>query len=141
LLKTILKAGEKFPAFLFTFIQNYNNMDIFQELAGINQKLIQKDYVACGYQALDFSTAGAKTPTVPVNAVYAEVKIESSVVSGIVGRRLNLGNGTVLTSVVGMSVVHMDYFDIIGSDSINNFRIILTTAGTHTAHIQYYRNI
>jgi hypothetical protein len=54
LLKTILKAGEKFPAFLFTFIQNYNNMDIIQQLAGINQKLIQKDYVACGYQALDF---------------------------------------------------------------------------------------
>ena len=114
-------------------------MDIFSELAAINKKLIPSNYVAVGYEALAFTTAGAKTPTVPTGVTYAEVIIESSVTSGIIGRRLNLGNGTLPTSTVGMAVAHLDYFDITGSDAITNFRIILTTAGTHVAHIQYYK--
>lgn len=113
-------------------------MNIEVELSNIKRALLPNDYVSVGYEALDFSTAGAKRPTVPVTAKYAEVKIESSVVSGIIGRRLNLGSTTLPTSVVGMSVAHMDYFDITGYDAINRFRIILTTAGTHIAHIQYY---
>lgn len=114
-------------------------MDFYTQLNQINQKLIPKNYIAVGYEALAFTTAGAKTPTVPTGAEYAEVIIESSVTPGIVGRRLNLGSGTLPTSTVGMAVSNLDYFDITGSDAISNFRIIQTQAGTHVAHIQYYR--
>lgn len=114
-------------------------MDFYTQLNQINQKLIPKNYIAVGYEALAFTTAGAKTPTVPEGVEYAEVIIESSVTTGIIGRRLNLGDGTLPTSTVGMAVSHLDFFDITGSDAISRFRIILTTAGTHVAHIQYYK--
>ncbi len=102
--------------------------------------IIGVDLTPCGYQGLDFSTAGVKTPTIPTNAIYMEIRIESSVVSGVVGRYLNLGaTGTQPSSTVGMPVSHLDFLDVTGTDAVNNFRIIQTQAGTHTAHIQYYK--
>lgn len=130
--------GESNFSLFYLYLIKIINMTIETELASIKRALLPKEYVANGYEALDFSTAGAKAFTVPAGTSYAEVKIESSVTSGIIGRRLNMGTTTLPTSSVGISVVHMDYFDIIGYDAIQRFRIILTQAGTHIAHVQYY---
>jgi len=105
----------------------------------LKRALMQKEMVACGYEALAFTTAGAKQPTPPSGSVYMEIRIESSVTSGIVGRYLNLGAATLPTSTAGLAVSHMDFFDVSGSDAVSNFRIIQTGAGTHVAHIQYYK--
>lgn len=114
-------------------------MNISEKLTTIARRLLTEDLVACGYEALAFTDDGAKTPTVPTDAVYMEIRIESSVTTGIVGRYLNLGAVTVPTASAGMAVSHLDLFDVVGSDAVNNFRIIKTQAGTHIAHIQYYK--
>jgi hypothetical protein len=114
-------------------------MDYSNDLRRINTTLLGIDLTACGYEALAFTTSGVKTPAVPAGTVYMEIRIESSVTTGIVGRYLNLGAVTAPSSTVGLAVSHMDFFDVAGQDAVNNLRIIQTQAGTHTAHIQYYK--
>lgn len=123
----------------FVYIYLKNIAMHIRQLRSISRSLLPNDYVSCGYQKLDFSTAGAKAATVPTGAVYMEVRIESSVTTGIVGRYLNLGAGTAPTATDGMGVSHLDFFDFAGSDMVNNFRIIQTGAGTHIAHIQFFK--
>ncbi len=115
-----------------------DNRELLQKITSI---LINDDYYCCGYEALDFSIAGVKQPTVPDKAMYMEIRIESSDVTGaIIGRYLNLGTTTLPTSTAGMAVANMDYFDVTGSDAVNRFRIIQVIGGTHIAHIQYLRH-
>lgn len=112
-----------------------NSKSYLRELVRINKF----NLTAFAYEALDVSSAGAKSLTVPTGAVYAEIRVESSVTLGIVLRYLMLGANTLPTSTVGLSLSNLDYFDITGYPNLLNFRVILTQAGTHTVHVQYYR--
>jgi len=50
-----------------------------------------------------------------------------------------LGNVTLPTASDGMALNHLDFFDIDNGTNMVNFRVIRTTGGTHTLHIQYYK--
>lgn len=102
-------------------------------------RITKYNLLSCGYQKLNVSTAGAKSLTIPTDARYAEMTIESSVTTGVVTRYLLLGNKTLPTSTDGMGLINLTTFDITGYANLLNFRIILATAGTHTLHIQYYK--
>ncbi len=110
-----------------------NSKSYLKELVRLNKY----NLLACGYQKLDVSTAGAKSLTIPTDATYAEITLESSVTTGVVTRYLEYGGTPTATD--GMGLVHLTTFDINGYANLANFKIILTTAGTHTAHIQYFK--
>ena len=101
-------------------------------------RLNKYNLIACGYQKLTVNGTAAAL-TVPAGASYAEVTLESSVTSGVVARHLELGATTLPTTTDGLAITHLLTFDVTGYPNLLNFRIIQTTAGTHTAHIQYYK--
>lgn len=96
---------------------------------------------AIGWQSLTVNnTAGGVALTVPTNATYALVIVESTVTSGTVIRYLEVGPVTnTVSTTVGIPRSHLDAFDIQGAENLKNFRAIQTTAGTHTLSIQYYK--
>lgn len=107
-----------------------------QLLTAIRNK---KDLIAMGYQKLVVSGASAQALTVPSEASYAEIRVESSVTASIPLRYLMLGAATEPTTTDGLALSHLDFFDIPNGDNIRNFRVIEVTAGTHTLHVQYYK--
>lgn len=96
---------------------------------------------AIGFQLLTVdNTAGGIALTVPENSTYALVVVESSVTVGVVVRYLEVGpTVSTVTSANGIPRSHLDAFDIQGTENLRNFRIIQTTAGTHTISVQYYK--
>lgn len=101
-------------------------------------RLNKYNLIACGYQKLTVNGTAASL-TVPDGAKYAEITVESSVTSGVIARHLELGTGTLPTTTDGLAITHLLTFDVIGYPNLLNFRIIQTNAGTHIAHIQYYK--
>ena len=96
---------------------------------------------AIGWQSLtvDATVAGVSL-TIPANATYALIVVESTVTSGSVIRYLECGNTiTTVTSTVGIPRAHLDAFDVQGAENLTNFRAIQVTAGTHQLSIQYYK--
>lgn len=101
-------------------------------------RLNKYNLIACGYQKLTVNGTAASL-TVPANAKYAEITVESSVTSGVVARHLELGATTLPTANEGLGITHLLTFDISGYPNLINFRIIQTQAGTHLCHVQYYK--
>lgn len=93
-------------------------------------------FKAFSYQKLTV-TGTAVSLTVPENAKYAEIRLESSVTSTIAARYLITGG--VPTATDGMALNNLDLFDISDYQNLVNFKAIQTGAGTHTLHIQYYK--
>lgn len=104
-------------------------------------RLNKKDLIAIGYQKLTVDgTAGGVSLTVPTNASYALIVLESSVTGQVAIRYLECGNTVyAVTATDGIGRSHLDAFDIDGKENMTNFRAIQTTAGTHTLHVQYYK--
>lgn len=100
--------------------------------------LAGKDLIALGYQKLTVDGT-AKSLTIPAGAIYAELRLESDVVTQVAARYLMLGTTTLPTSTDGLALNNLDFFDINNGTNLVNFRIIQTTPGTHTLHIQYYK--
>lgn len=95
----------------------------------------QTDLNAIGYEKLTVSST-AVALTVPANAKYALVVVESSVTSGFVINYLEYGAAP--TSSTGIPRSHGDGFDILGQQNLKSFKAIEITAGTHSLHVQYY---
>jgi hypothetical protein len=100
-------------------------------------KLAKYNLIACGYEKLTVSTV--KSLTVPTNAKYAMIYIESDVTDSIVVRYLELGTVTLPTATDGFPRSHGELFDVQGYQNLINLRLIQTQAGTHLAHICYYK--
>lgn len=100
--------------------------------------LSEKDSVAIGYQKLSI-TGTAQALTIPDEATYAELRLESDVTASVPVRYLMLGNDTLPTATDGLALNNLDFFDINNGTNLVNFRIIQATSGTHTLHIQYYK--
>ena len=101
--------------------------------------LFNKSLKACGYEKLVIDGASAQALTVPTEASYAEIRLESDVTTQVAARYLMLGTTTLPTSSVGMALNNLDFFDINNGTNLVNFRIIQAVAGTHVLHIQYYK--
>ena len=93
-------------------------------------------FKAFSYQKLTV-TGTAVSLTVPENAKYAEIRLESSITATIAARYLITGD--IPTATDGMALNNLDLFDISDYQNLVNFKIIQATAGTHTLHIQYYK--
>jgi hypothetical protein len=100
--------------------------------------LAGKDLIALGYQKLTVDGT-AKSLTIPTGATYAELRLESDITTQVAARYLMLGIATLPTTLIGMALNNLDFFDINNGTNLVNFRIIQATAGTHVLHIQYYK--
>lgn len=94
------------------------------------------NFKAFSYQKLTV-TGTVVSLTVPENAKYAEIRLESSITATIAARYLITGD--IPTATDGMALNNLDLFDISDYQNLVNFKIIQATAGTHTLHIQYYK--
>lgn len=102
--------------------------------------ITRANLVAIGWQSLTVdNTAGGVSLTVPTNARYALIVVESTA-TGTAVRYLECGPGAAtVTSSVGIPRSNLDAFDIQGYQNLLNFRVIQAQAGTHTLSIQYYK--
>jgi len=102
-------------------------------------RISKANLIAIGWQSLTVdATAGGVALTVPTNARYALIVVESSIATPAI-RYLECGNAVeTVTSSVGIPRSNLDALDIQGYQNLVNFRAIQVGAGTHTLSIQYY---
>ena len=96
----------------------------------------RNSFKAFSYQKVTV-TATATALTVPADAKYMEVRLESSVTASVAARYLITGAAPTATD--GMAINNLDLFDVTDYQNIVNFQVILATAGTTVLHIQYYK--
>lgn len=102
--------------------------------------LAHKNLIAIGYEKLVISGGTAQSlASIPTEARYAEITLESSITASVPVRYLLLGGASLPTTTDGLPLRDGTFFDITGYQNIVNFRAIEATAGTHTLHIQYYK--
>jgi hypothetical protein len=102
-------------------------------------RLNKYNLIAFAYEKLNVSTAGVKSLTVPTDAKYADISVESSVTASVPMRFKLTGNASLPTATDGHALRDGTLFDVSGKPNLDNFRVIQTGAGTHTLHIQYYK--
>ncbi len=103
-------------------------------------KLLQatrNSYKACGYEQLTVAGTAVGFASIPANAVYALVSLESDA-TGIAIRFNELGPTTLPTTTTGMGRSNLDAWDVVDTANISRFRAVQAQAGTHTLNIQYY---
>lgn len=95
---------------------------------------------AIGWQSLTVdATSGGVALTVPTNATYALIVVESTITTPAI-RYLECGNSVQpVTATVGIPRSNLDVLDIQGKENLINFRAIQVGAGTHSLSIQYYK--
>lgn len=101
-------------------------------------RLNKKDLIAIGYEKLTVAGTAVGLASIPTEARYALVVVESSVASGMAIRYLEYGAAPTASDGIGRA--NLDAFDIHGRQNMVNFKAIQTTgASTNTLHIQYYK--
>lgn len=116
-------------------IQADNGKSLLRELVGLTKRRIE----AIGYQKL--TVAGSVVSlTIPTNARYAEITVESSLGVNVAAiRHLELGTVTPPTTTDGIVKCHLNTFTIESAENLAKFRAIQAAVGTHTLHIQYFK--
>lgn len=100
-------------------------------------KQAKSNLTAIGYEQV--TVAGtAVALTIPANATYALIEVESSLSTPAV-RYLELGGSTLPTASTGIRRSNLDAFDVTGRVNLENFRAIQIAAGTHKLNVQYYK--
>ena len=100
------------------------------------ERIAKYNLLAYAYQKLTVGGT-AVSLTVPLDAKYADISVESSNTSTVAIRYLITGG--IPTATDGKPLNHLTEFDIQGQPNLINFKAIQTGAGTHTLHIQYYK--
>ena len=101
--------------------------------------LAKYNFIACGYEKLSVTGTVTGLVSIPADARYMEIRVESDITASVPLRYLLLGGVTVPSATDGLALNHLDFLDISGTSNIINFRVIRTVAGNHTLHVQYYR--
>lgn len=102
-------------------------------------RLTKYDLIATGTESLSVAGTAVGLASVPSDAKYAIMIVESSVTATPAIRYLELGGKTLPTSSVGIPRSNLDAFDVFGYQNLINFRAIQYAAGTHTITVQYYK--
>lgn len=97
-----------------------------------------------GFKAFDYESitvnGTVKNLTIPPNAKYALITVESSVTSGVVARYLEFGgSSTVVTTTLGLALRDGSVFDITDAQNLAGFQITQAQGGTHVIKVQYYK--
>ncbi len=111
-----------------------NSKSLLRELLRVNRN----NLLACGYEKLDVSGLTGFN-NIPVDAKYAEIRVESDITDTPALRYLMLGSIVEPTSTDGLALSRLDFFDVTGYPNLINFRVIPISTGTNTLHIQYYK--
>lgn len=111
--------------------------DNSKSLLGELIKITRYNLKAVGYENLIVTSTAAKLISIPENANYALVTVESTLTTPAI-RYLELGDKTLPTSTDGIARSNADAFDVQGKENLINFRIIQIAAGTHSIKVQYY---
>lgn len=112
-----------------------SSKQLIRELIGLTKRRIE----AVGYQKLTVDGT-VKSLTIPANARYAEITVESSLGVNVAAiRHLELGAATAPSSTDGIVKCHLNTFTIESAENLGRFRVTQVAAGTHTLHIQYYK--
>jgi hypothetical protein len=102
-------------------------------------KLNKRDKIAIGYEKLSVTGVSAQSlASIPADANYMEIRVESATTTGVIMRYNLLGNSNLPTTTDGMGLTYLDLFDVSGRNNIINFRVIAVSS-THTIHIQYFK--
>jgi hypothetical protein len=102
-------------------------------------RLQNYNLIACGYEKLTVTGSVLTLASIPADARYAEVIVESGA-TGIAIRYLELGGAGIQPSTTaGMGKADGDSFDIHGYQNIVNFRVTQAQLGTHNIYVQYYK--
>ncbi len=101
--------------------------------------LTKKNLLAIGWETLVIDNTVKKLISIPTDATYALVVVESTITTPAI-RYLELGGaGTQPSTTVGIPRSNLDAFDIQGAENIRNFRATRIAAGTHSVSVQYYK--
>lgn len=104
------------------------------ELVRINKS----NLIACGQEQLTVAGTAVALASIPADAKYALIEVESSITTPAI-RYFELGGGTLPTSSLGIRRSNLDAFDVSGMPNLINFRAIQVGAGTHKLNVQYYK--
>ena len=94
--------------------------------------------IACGYEQLTVAGTAVGLASIPADAKYALIEVESSITTPAI-RYLELGASTLPTSSTGVRRSNLDAFDVTGMPNLVNFRAIQVGAGTHKLNVAYYK--
>lgn len=101
-------------------------------------RLNKYNLIACGYEQLTVAGTAVGLASIPADAKYALIEVESSITTPAI-RYLELGNATLPTASTGIRRSDTGAFDITGRPNLINFRAIQIGAGTHKLNVQYYK--
>jgi len=99
-------------------------------------KALINDYRACGNQTLSI-TSSVKSLTIPENARYAFIQVESTNTSDALRYWVD---GSYPTASTGIVRGNLDCFDIVEAQNLVGFKVIAGTGGGTThINVQYYK--
>ena len=101
-------------------------------------RLNKYNLIACGYEQLTVAGTAVGFASIPSDAKYALIEVESSITTPTI-RYLELGDTTKPTASTGIRRSDSSAFDVTGMPNLINFRAIQVGAGTHKLNIQYYK--
>lgn len=101
-------------------------------------RLTKYSLIACGYEQLTVAGTAVGFASIPAEAKYALIEVESSITTPAI-RYLELGTNTPPTTSIGVRRSNLDAFDVSGMPNLINFRAIQVGAGTHKLNVQYYK--
>jgi hypothetical protein len=111
---------------------NDQSKEYLRQLVRISENSPQ----AIGYEKLTVNGTSATLASIPTDANFALMIIESTISSVSVRYR---EDGGAPTATDGMSRSNTEAWEILSRQNINNFKVIETAAGTHTLHVTYYK--
>lgn len=100
-------------------------------------KITRYNLKAVGYESLTVAGTAVKLVSIPDNANYALITVESDLTTPAI-RYLELGDQALPTATDGIARSNSDAFDVQGKENLINFRVIQVGAGTHSVKVQYY---
>lgn len=108
-----------------------NEKILLQELVN----LTKRSYIAIGYQKLTVDGT-VKTLTLPTDALYADIQLESSIATPAIRYKID---GGVVSATDGMFLLTGSQIDVSSRENLIHFQTTQVGAGTHTLHITYYK--
>lgn len=109
-----------------------NEKFLLQELVN----LTRRSYLAIGYEKLTVDGTVKALASIPTDAVYADIQLESSIATPAIRYKID---GSTVSATDGMFLLTGSQIDISSRENINRFRTTQVGAGTHTLHITYYK--
>jgi len=98
--------------------------------------LLAPNQICVGFETLTVTTGALQLASIPADASGAIIQVESDVLTDAIRYR---EDGTAPTAKVGKFKANADEFELIGAQSLQQFKVIQGSAGTTQLNISYYK--